>query len=110
LFENLCGKCDHKNCCTDSAVPLVFANDLKKIKKSDSKYKQHLTTVKINGKNIDAIKKKNGSKECIFWNNEIGGCSIYESRPMDCKLYPFDILFIENKYCWIVYSCNVNNY
>ena len=79
---------------------------MEKIRKLTIPHKQYLTTVKINGRNIGAIKKKDNSTECVFWNGDLGGCSIYESRPIDCKLYPFDILLIGNEYCWIVYSCN----
>lgn len=106
MFENLCGNCSHKNCCTDSAVPLVFSKDLEKIKKKDSQYVKHIKTIEINGKQVNAIKKKEGSTECVFWDGSTGGCKIYESRPMDCRLYPFDILYVNNSYQWIVYSCN----
>lgn len=109
MFENLCGNCNHKNCCTDSAVPLVFPKDLEKIKKNDSQYDTHLTTVEIQGKLVHAIKKKNGSTECVFWDESTEGCTIYESRPMDCRLYPFDILYVDDSYHWIVYSCNKNS-
>jgi len=106
LFENLCGNCSHKNCCTDSAVPLVFSEDLKKIKKKDPRYIIHIKTIEINGKPVNAIKKKDGSTECVFWDGQTGGCTIYDSRPIDCKLYPFDILHVNDSYHWIVYSCN----
>ena len=106
LFENLCGNCDHKNCCTNSAVPLVFSKDLNKIKKNYSHLDNYLKTVMINGENVNAIKKKNNSSECIFWDSSSNGCSIYDSRPMDCRLYPFDLILIDDSYHWIVYSCN----
>jgi len=106
LFEKLCGNCDHKNCCTDSAVPLVFSKDLEKIKKKDFQYSEHLKIVKINGVDVKAVKKKENSLECVYWDSDLGGCTIYESRPIDCRLYPFDILNIENSFYWIVYTCN----
>ncbi|MCL2295330.1 MAG: YkgJ family cysteine cluster protein [Spirochaetes bacterium] len=34
---------------------------------------------------ISLIEKKNS--DCIFWDN--GGCTIYEHRPLQCKVYPF---------------------
>jgi len=105
LFEKLCDSCDHKNCCTDSAVPLVFSKDLLKIKTTNPDV-DYLKTVTINGISVNAIKKKEGTTECIFWNGTSGGCTIYASRPMDCKLYPFDILYVGDSYYWIVYSCN----
>lgn len=109
LFETLCGNCDHKNCCTNSAVPLVFAKDLEKIKKKFPQYTEYLKTVEISGGDVFAIKKKDNLSECVFWDESVGGCTIYESRPMDCRLYPFDILLVENSYHWIVYSCNENS-
>ncbi|KAF6247416.1 hypothetical protein C6990_02825 [Nitrosopumilus sp. b3] len=109
MFENLCGNCNHKNCCTDSAVPLVFSNDLQKIMKTEPVPEKYIQTKKINGKNIDTLKKKDNSIECVFWNAETSGCSIYESRPIDCRLYPFDIMYLNNSYHWIVYSCNENS-
>lgn len=109
MFETLCGKCDHKNCCTNSAVPLVFGNDLEKIKKNNPQYMQYLKTIEISGQDVFAIKKKEGLSECVFWDGNADGCKIYESRPIDCRLYPFDILLVENSYRWIVYSCNKNS-
>ena len=106
LFEKLCNTCTHKNCCTDSAVPLVFLKDLEKIRKEKQQYQDYLSIKEINGKKIKTIKKKANSKECVFWDSKTGGCSIYKSRPIDCKLYPFDLLEIHGKYHWIVYSCN----
>ena len=72
----------------------------------DSKYVDHLQTIKINNKFVQTVKKKKNSTECIFWDGTSGGCKIYESRPIDCRLYPFDIVNIDNSYYWIVYSCN----
>ena len=108
LFETLCGNCNHKNCCTDSAVPLVFPKELDLIKKNYS-YSDYLKTIEINGESVTAIKKKENSTECVFWNSSTGGCKIYEFRPMDCRLYPFDIQYVDGSYHWIVYSCNENS-
>ncbi|HET6518100.1 MAG TPA: YkgJ family cysteine cluster protein [Nitrosopumilaceae archaeon] len=105
-FSKLCDSCTHQNCCTDSSVPLVFESDFKrleKIGKTDDRY-LHIRDVK--GKKIKAINKKNNSTQCVFWDDEKKNCSIYEHRPFDCRAYPFDIILIDNKYHWIVYSCN----
>lgn len=109
MFGDLCDSCTHQNCCTDSAVPLVFSEELKKIKQIDPEYIKHIKTIKINNKHIVFIKKKENTTRCIYLNDETNRCTIYESRPMDCKMYPFDILFINNAYHWIVYSCNVES-
>jgi|CXWL01.1.fsa_nt_gi Fe-S-cluster containining protein len=109
MFGHLCDSCTHQNCCTDSAVPLVFPKEFEKIKTIDPEYLQHVKTIEINKKNIITIKKKKNSTRCIYLNDETNRCMIYESRPMDCKIYPFDILFLHNAYHWIVYSCNADS-
>ena len=76
LFETLCGNCDHENCCTNSAVPLVFTKDLEKIKKNIPQYMEYLKTVEISGEDVFAIKKKDGLSECVFWDVSLGGCTI----------------------------------
>lgn len=42
---------------------------------------------KVNA-NIYHIKTFNN--ECVFYKN--GKCIIYDYRPIDCKLYPYDII------------------
>lgn len=105
LFETLCDSCSHQNCCTNSAVPLVFSKDLENLKKINPDYMRHLKIVEIKDKQVYAIKKKPNLTECVFWDATLG-CMIYDSRPMDCRLYPFDILMINDSYYWIVYTCN----
>ena len=31
----------------------------------------------------------NNSYECVFYNRESNGCKIYDSRPLQCKTFPF---------------------
>jgi Fe-S-cluster containining protein len=105
-FTKLCGSCQHQGCCTNSSVPLVFLHDLsglKSIGKSGSEYLQEVT---IKNKKVLAVKKKNNSNVCVFWDESKKMCSVYENRPFDCRAYPFDIRLIHGKYHWIVYSCN----
>ena len=63
---------------------------------------------------IDGIKgkelqKKKDSFSCIFFDEQNIRCTIYENRPFDCEMYPFDIMWYENDYYWIVYSCNLDS-
>ena len=104
-FEKLCGSCKHQNCCTNSQEPILFSNDVEKLNSIGKNTPNFLQTISVKGTSVKAIKKKQDSQECIFWDNA-SGCSIYENRPFDCKAYPFDILKINGKYHWIVYSCN----
>ena len=108
-FEKLCGNCSHQNCCTNSAEPILFSHDLKKLEAIGKKNDQYLQEIKVDGKKVDAIKKKKDSSICVFWDEEKKHCSVYENRPFDCRAYPFDILLIDGKYHWIVYSCNTDS-
>jgi len=31
----------------------------------------------------------NGSYECVFYDRESNGCTIYDARPTQCKTFPF---------------------
>jgi len=104
--EKLCESCKTQGCCTDSAVPLVFSQDYEDLKSIGKASSEFLKEIKINGKKAKAIKKKNASTTCIFFDEDERKCSIYQNRPFDCRAYPFDILLINEKYHWIVYSCN----
>jgi len=42
------------------------------------------------------------NNECIFLKS--GRCSIYTHRPLDCRLFPFDIIKKDSKYYLILYK------
>ena len=105
-FNKLCDSCTHQGCCTSFASPLVFSHDLKDLKNIGKGGEEFVKEIKINGRNVKTLKKKNNSSICVFWDENKGMCSIYKNRPFDCRAYPFDIYFIDGKYHWIVYSCN----
>ncbi|MDP3980249.1 MAG: YkgJ family cysteine cluster protein [Chlamydiota bacterium] len=47
---------------------------------------------------------ENGSGACIFFQKEIG-CKIYDARPSQCRVFPFDA---ENQYRfpeWMITEC-----
>lgn len=45
--------------------------------------------------------------ECFFYKN--GRCNIYNYRPIDCRLYPYDIIKDDHKYYLIIYLINCIN-
>ncbi|WP_319561590.1 YkgJ family cysteine cluster protein [Marispirochaeta sp.] len=54
-------------------------------------------TINLNGFfRISLIEKEN--YDCIFWQD--GGCSVYESRPVQCRTYPFWEPFLSDKDEW----------
>lgn len=105
-FSSLCNSCIQKGCCTNSSEPLVFDNELKTLSAALPNKGNFLKKISIRGKDATVIKKKENSPSCIFWDEDKHNCSIYDNRPFDCRAYPFDILEINGKYHWIVYSCN----
>ena len=105
-FEKLCDNCSHQNCCTNSQEPLVFGQDFEDLKKIHKANENFLKQITIKGIKVNAIKRKENSKNCIFWDELGKKCSIYSERPFDCRAYPFDILLVDGKYHWIVYTCN----
>ncbi len=105
-FSSLCDNCKEQGCCTNSAVPLVFSSDLADLVSINKASDEFLHDRNVNGVLIKAINKKKNSNICVFWDETNSRCSIYQQRPFDCRAYPFDVLKINGKYHWIVYSCN----
>ena len=105
-FKTLCESCQHHGCCTSFAAPLLFPTDVDRLKDIGKAVKEHITETTIQGKKVKTLKKKENSNQCVFWDESQKKCSVYKNRPFDCIIYPFDIFKIDEKYHWIVYSCN----
>ena len=108
-FNKLCGNCTHQSCCTNFARPVVFSHDLDDLTSIGKDGTQFIQKIQINSEEVNIIRKKEKSQECIFWDSDTKRCSIYNKKPFDCRAYPFDIRFIDGKYRWIVYSCNLDS-
>jgi Fe-S-cluster containining protein/uncharacterized membrane protein len=106
-YGSLCSTCK-KSCCTSFVSPFLVKSDIERLKEIGLRYKTHLNDMVIDGKKVKTIKRKEGTTNCIFWDKN-SGCTIYEQRPFDCRIFPFDIFKIDGKYYWIVYSCNPNS-
>jgi Fe-S-cluster containining protein len=104
-WNNLCNSCTSKSCCKSFAGANLLPTEFKKIKETIGK-DTFVETVMFNKIPTLIIKKKYNSDECTFWDSQKECCSIYENRPFDCKLFPFDIHEIEGQYMWIINSCN----
>ena len=108
-YKNLCGSCHSKPCCSDFAAPMLFTDDLKKLHDIDKTSSRFIEDLLIGDEAIKIIKKKENSNECIFWDDKMNFCSIYENRPYDCRMFPFDIDWVDGQFRWIIYSCNPNS-
>jgi len=65
----------------------------------------------VNGDHQLSLKEKS-NYDCIFWNSKLdtvvdGGCSIYDSRPLQCRAFPFwtSILCDEKSWETSAHSC-----
>ncbi|MBE7075511.1 MAG: YkgJ family cysteine cluster protein [Clostridiales bacterium] len=96
---NKCSSCKKKdNCCCgfhklDYPILSKGEKDLIKDKYNVEECFEPL------GKECFNLVAKNGI--CPFYK---GKCIIYKDRPNDCKLFPFDIKIIKNKYYLILYK------
>ena len=105
-ISNLCVSCKKLSCCTDFFPPLLYPSDLIRLKNAGKSENEFLKNIRINGNVIKTVKKKENSTACMFWDEEKRLCGIYNDRPFDCKMFPFDVWWTNNEYHWIVYSCN----
>ena len=98
-FEH-CSKCKEKvNCCVSFKTidnPIISSKEKEFIQRKTECEDGAFLKIKGNCYNINT---KNGV--CWFYNK---GCSIYEIRPNDCRLYPYDLKNINGKICLIRYK------
>ena len=106
-WKDLCSSCHAKTCCSDHLPPFVSTEEFEEIK-IVTKRDDFVTTRIINNVKKNIMKTKDKTDECIFFDSE-RGCTIYQNRPFDCKIFPFDIRKINGEFTWIVFSCNPNS-
>ena len=97
---NYCSQCKEKlNCCVDFEDidnPIIYIEEKNKIQKSIKCDDSIFSKITEDCFNINTI---NGV--CPFYKN---GCSIYDIRPNDCRLYPYDLKQIDGKIYLIRYK------
>lgn len=103
--SSLCSNCKKISCCTNYATPLIFQQDYERLKKIGKSGKNFIGYDNVlEHKTRVILQKKDNS--CMFFDQEKKQCQIYNERPFECKMFPFDIFKINGEYRWIVYSCN----
>jgi Fe-S-cluster containining protein len=55
-------------------------------------------------RNEIAFVKSKTVQGCRFHNPDTGRCEIYAVRPLDCRLFPLDIAYINGGYHWILWE------
>ena len=105
-MKELCESCNKISCCTGFDAPFLFKNDIKKLEKIGKSWDKFFRDVRVADIFVKSLKKKENSTNCIFWDEKTSKCTIYEQRPFDCKMFPFDIMKVKGEYRWIIFSCN----
>ena len=96
-----CSACTtHPNCCCDFSDTIdnivVTNSEYDLLIKAHPEAQQYFQQI-----NSEAFHLLSTSGICPFYNK---GCSIYDIRPSDCRLFPFDIKHIEGEYYLIRYD------
>ena len=98
---NLCHKCVNAKatCCSNPSVdsPMLIPNEAKEISKVTNKeieeFAENIDFASIHNdktlKNLYQMKRQDNSSACHFYKN--CKCSIYDIRPIDCRIFPYDI-------------------
>lgn len=104
-----CNECQCP-CCTLNIPPFLTSEDISRIISQENiPFKDFVEKKnRQDGKNVYYAKTYN-NKNCIFYNKKTKKCGIYISRPVDCRLFPLDIIKLKNEYYWINYDiCKVS--
>ena len=92
LDENKCGLCN-ANCCRGKSgyiwVNKTEINQIAKFLNMDTKDFIRDYLRKIGYKYSLKELKVNGSYDCVFYDEKINGCAVYNVRPWQCRTYPF---------------------
>lgn len=118
---NLCTNCvnNKANCCSNPNVdsPMILPSEIEAISKA-TKIDKNLFATKIEFSkmyNDDSLKdlyqmKRKKNDNCYFYKNN--KCSIYDIRPIDCRIFPYDVKLEKDGCYYLVYyksdMCQIN--
>jgi Fe-S-cluster containining protein len=106
-----CANCPvHFVCCSVSSrggivdAPYLLPDDITAIAETtglnEDEFVEHRVNT-ITGNAVSFVKTPE-SVGCRFHDVKSGRCNIYNARPLDCRLYPLDIMLIDGRYFWIL--------
>lgn len=120
---NLCSNCVNAkaSCCSNPAVdsPMLLPNEVLEIAKStnieSSKFVEKIDFALMHNdntlKSLYQMKRQDNSAACYFYKN--CKCSIYDIRPIDCRIFPYDIKLEKDGNYYLVYyttnNCEIKN-
>lgn len=120
---NLCQKCVNAkaSCCSNPAIdsPMILPNEVKAIAKATNKeiseFADEVDFAAMHNdkalKTLYQMKRDENDNCCRFYKD--CKCSIYDIRPIDCRIFPYDIKLEEDGEYYLVYylsnNCEVKN-
>ncbi len=120
---NLCSNCVGKSatCCCNPSVdsPMLLPNEAKIISKNMKidieEFSSRIDFSKMHNdytlKELYQMKRQDNSNPCYFYRNN--QCTIYDIRPIDCRIFPYDIKLEKDGNYYLVYykskGCQIQN-
>lgn len=120
---NLCSNCVGKSatCCCNPNVdsPMILPNEVEEISKAMKLSKDEFTNkvdfAKMYNdytlKELYQMKRQSNSHSCYFYKDN--KCTIYDVRPIDCRIFPYDIKLEKDGNYYLVYyktnNCQILN-
>ena len=120
---NLCSNCvgNNSTCCCDTSVdsPMILPNEVEVISKKmgieKEVFSNRVNLAKINNdyslKDLYQMKRNAKDNSCYFYRNN--QCTIYDIRPIDCRIFPYDIKLEKDGNYYLVYyksdRCQIMN-
>lgn len=120
---NLCHNCVHAkaSCCSNPNVdsPMLLPKEAKEISKINNieinKFAKKVDFATMyndnNLKSLYQMKRQDNSSACYFYKD--CKCMIYDIRPIDCRIFPYDIKLEKDGNYYLVYylanNCEIKN-
>lgn len=120
---DLCSNCVGKSstCCCDPIVdsPMLLPNEVEAISKKmqieKETFSKKIDLAKINNdyslKDLYQMRRYKNTNACYFYRDN--KCTIYDIRPIDCRIFPYDIKLEKDGNYYLVYyksdKCQIMN-
>jgi Fe-S-cluster containining protein len=114
MFD-FCGSCPaHAHCCHrirtlgaktlgEMESPFLLQREADAISTAKGIAKEKFINAELKPDGVESLSIKPNNGKCFFY--EDGTCSVYQNRPLDCRLFPFDMIQdASGNLYWIVYE------
>ena len=108
--DSVCSKCSQK-CCSfhkkNNPEATLSYNEVKRIEQATGHSDFYEEKQSCFADTSYYKLKVTSNNDCVFYDTQKEICTIYDIRPMDCKLYPFDFDAFEpgKGYMWMLNDC-----